>query len=168
MEDIAAARKQIRTCAQAIAELRRRRRRAETAAWASAGVALAGGLGTVRPVALVPAVCRTCGTLFAASNILGGDARGISFSNVTVGPCPVCGGDGRIPDGTYDFLGDTIRVLAAPEHSRAGLERLLARATRIQQTQAPPEEIARTLGREFPELAPTVNVFIEKACRIRV
>jgi hypothetical protein len=41
------------------------------------------------------------------------NARNITMVGNTAGPCPVCGGIGEIPDGVYDFVGDTIRVVAA-------------------------------------------------------
>jgi len=62
----------------------------------------------------VPAVCNNCGTVFAMPNLVAGGSTGnITISNVKAGPCPNCGGMGSIPDGLYQFAGDTLRIFAA-------------------------------------------------------
>ena len=74
-------------------------------------------------MAQLPAVCRTCGTVFPSGFDLQ-HARNVTFEDCVAGPCPKCGGDGDIPNGIYDFVGDTIRVLAAPTTSAAQLRRI--------------------------------------------
>jgi hypothetical protein len=66
-----------------------------------------------------------------------------------------------VPDGTYEFLGDAIRVLAAPAHSRADLKRLLVLTQKAQEQHADPDEVTATIANEFPDLAPTINVFVQ-------
>lgn len=51
---------------------------------------------------LLPAICQNCGRWFSAG-IRVSNAREMTFVGNTAGPCPVCGGMGRIPDGTFDF-----------------------------------------------------------------
>lgn len=101
----------------------------------------------------VPAICRTCGAVFSAPNIFGGDALNVTMIGNTVGPCPHCGGVGEIPDGVYDFVGDTIRIVASSGYSRQQLERLAALVAQAREARAPAAEVVATLEREAPELS---------------
>lgn len=71
----------------------------------------------------LPGFCDTCGAIFP-SPFAFENARNITFSNVEVGPCPNCGGTGHIPDGVYDFFGNTIQLLSGPGRTEAELRRL--------------------------------------------
>jgi hypothetical protein len=113
-------------------------------------------------MALVPAFCESCGTTFASAGIFAGNARESSLKDMRIGPCPTCGGSGRVPDGVYDFIGDTIRVLSAPDYSRERLERLTEIIKEGRARGAVPEEVASHLQEEAPELAPVIDVFIQQ------
>jgi hypothetical protein len=71
----------------------------------------------------------------------------------TVGPCPVCGGIGEIPDGVYDFVGDTIRVVATSGYSRDQLQRLADLIAQARVAGASPREVVQQIEREAPELS---------------
>jgi hypothetical protein len=113
-------------------------------------------------MALVPVFCDNCGTIFATASFVGGDARGVSLDKARLGPCPTCGGRGRVPDGVYDFIGDTARALSAPRPSREQLEGLAKIIEDGRAREAPAEEIASQLQAEAPELEPVINAFIEQ------
>jgi hypothetical protein len=69
-----------------------------------------------------PVVCDTCGTIFLSPiEII--DSR-VSFSGCTASPCPKCGGVGHIPDGIYNFIGNTIEFLGGPSRTVSELKRL--------------------------------------------
>ena len=104
-------------------------------------------------MAAVPVVCQSCGTFFLVTNLIGGDALNVTFIDVGYGPCPACGGDGRLLDGAYDFVGDTVRVLATTPYSEEQFRRLLRIVKRAQRGEVPPEEVATTIKREAPGLA---------------
>lgn len=101
----------------------------------------------------LPAFCRNCGAVFG-SGIVVENSTNLTFSGCTAGPCPRCGGIGDIPDGTFDVIGDTIRVLSAPDYTHEKLRRLADIIRGAQSAQASPEQIVETLEREAPELQP--------------
>ena len=49
-------------------------------------------------------------TVFMEEVKIGADPGAVEMSGVTHS-CPYCGGEGRIPDGLYNFLGDGLSVL---------------------------------------------------------
>lgn len=100
----------------------------------------------------VPAICRTCGAVFP-SGIVADNSRDIMFTGCTAGPCPRCGGTGEIPDGVYDFVGEAMRVVAAPSYSRERLERIAAILAQARQAGAPAADVVAALEDEAPELS---------------
>jgi hypothetical protein len=99
----------------------------------------------------VPVVCDNCGGLFSTRSII--NAPGATFSDVTFGPCPYCGGDGHVPDGTYSFVGDVTRLLQAPQRTVDELRRLAHILENAQERGADTEEIKAEIERETPEFA---------------
>ena len=71
----------------------------------------------------VPAVCDNCGAIFPSTFEVS-NSTDISFSGCGSGPCPACGGQGHIPDGVYNFIGNTIELLSGPKRSVSELQRL--------------------------------------------
>jgi hypothetical protein len=108
-------------------------------------------------MAPIPVVCGSCGSFFFAQNFIGGSGT-VTVSNVGYGPCPVCGGMGRVLDGTYEFVGETVRLLAGPEWTRERLVRLaallhdLARQP-VRHGDLKPENVLVSLAKEEPSLA---------------
>ncbi len=49
----------------------------------------------------LPAVCGACGTIFPSGFMIAGGPN--YFSDVRAGPCPGCGGIGRVPEGMIDL-----------------------------------------------------------------
>jgi len=76
----------------------------------------------------VTAICDVCGTVFPTGVGMAPGSSALFVGN-KAGPCPNCGADGTIPDGFYDFIGETLRVISdwEPERQRR-LARDLARA----------------------------------------
>jgi hypothetical protein len=103
-------------------------------------------------MALVPVFCDNCGTLFATQSLIGGDIRRATFENVTVGPCPVCGKTGRVLDGTYDLIGNTVTVLSAPEWSREKLQWLERRIEAARRGAVAPDQVVDEVTSQAPEL----------------
>jgi hypothetical protein len=112
-------------------------------------------------MALVPVFCDNCGTLFVADNFIGGDAREVSFKNVGFGPCPVCGQAGHVLDGTFDFIGDTIKVLSAPEWSA---EKLAWLGQRIEAARAGTVSADQVID-EVSATAPELETLIQQLLR---
>lgn len=88
-----------------------------------------------------------------SSGIFVENSTNITFAGNTA-LCPRCGGIGDVPDGTFDVIGNTIRVLSAPGYTRERLGRLADLIRQQQAAKADPAETVETLAREAPELAP--------------
>jgi SEC-C motif-containing protein len=99
----------------------------------------------------VPAVCDSCGGFFPSSIQLS-NATGVNFTANRVGPCPRCGGNGHIPDGAYNFIGNAIELLSGPARSKSDLERLAAILRSAQQRGASAADIRKEVTSQIPEL----------------
>jgi hypothetical protein len=100
----------------------------------------------------VPALCGNCGGVFSSGIVADGS------TNITIAgfraTCPYCGGVGAIPEGSYDFIGETIHVLAATPYSREQLERIRTILSELKDKEASTsEDVAAALEGEAPELA---------------
>jgi hypothetical protein len=76
------------------------------------------------------------------------NSANVHIEDVTVGPCPRCGGVGHIPDGIYSATTDTIRVIATSLQSARSLSTLLRILQRARDQRATAEDLARTLEAE--------------------
>lgn len=100
----------------------------------------------------IPAFCDTCGAVFR-SGIVVENSRNITFVGNRAGPCPVCGGMGHVPDGVFNFVGNTIEILSAPKRTVDELSRLAKILRDAREQKWNPEEVAETIRKEVPELA---------------
>ena len=100
----------------------------------------------------VPAVCNNCGVIFA-SGIEATNSKNISFSNCTAGPCPACGGMGHIPDGVYNFIGNTIELLSGPGRTVSELERLANILRAARDERASLEQVKSEIQEKIPEFS---------------
>ena len=101
---------------------------------------------------MVPAVCDNCGNIFP-SGFSASNATNISFSNCRAGPCPVCGSTGHIPDGIYNFIGDTIELLSGPQRSVVELKKLASILERARDNNANPQTVGKEIDESVPELS---------------
>lgn len=107
----------------------------------------------------LPAICDTCLTVWDphAFNISG--ATNVHIEDVTVSPCPKCGGVGHIPDGIYSATTDTITVLVATAQSARSLAALAGVLQRAREQHANAEQVARLLEEEkSTDLKPMATV----------
>ncbi len=100
----------------------------------------------------VPAVCDNCGTIFPSSFEVE-NSTSISFSGCGAGPCPACKGQGHIPDGIYNFIGNTIELLSGPSRTVAELERLAAILKQAREKGTSLEEVTNEIEAHVPELS---------------
>ena len=108
----------------------------------------------------VPAFCNICGTAFN-SGFFAEHAHNISFAGNTSGPCPKCGGMGHVPDGVFNFIGDTIEILSAPERTIAelmSLAKILREARAMAETR---DQVAARIDKELPALSLLFKVLPE-------
>jgi hypothetical protein len=83
----------------------------------------------------IPAVCNDCKNFFPG-DVVSENSTNVIFDNKTAGPCPRCGGTGRVPDGVYNFFDNVIELVSGPDSTVAELQRL---AEKLKQTGTPIE-----------------------------
>ena len=109
----------------------------------------------------VPAFCDTCGTVFPSGfNV---ENSTVTFASCTAGPCPVCGGMGRIPDGVFGFFGNTINILSAPTRTREELGRLANIIEEARAKRQTPQHVADQIRKEVPKMASVADLLIPKS-----
>lgn len=99
-----------------------------------------------------PAVCNNCGTIFPSAFEMGNSIN-ITFSGCGSGPCPSCGGNGRIPDGVYNFVGNTIELLSGPSRTKSELQLLANILKAARQKKASLQEVGEQITNEIPSLS---------------
>jgi uncharacterized protein YecA (UPF0149 family) len=88
-----------------------------------------------------------------ASGIVVENSTNITFSDCSAGPCPACGGMGHIPDGVYNFIGNTIELLSGPARTVSELQRLANILREARKKNASLEEVKKEIQEEVPELS---------------
>lgn len=101
---------------------------------------------------IVPAFCDICGAVFP-SGIAVENSRHVVFSGNRSGPCPQCGGMGHVPDGVFNFIGNTIEILSAPERTITELTRLAQILRDAKANKESPEQVADHIRQELPTLS---------------
>jgi hypothetical protein len=105
----------------------------------------------------IPAFCDNCGAVFR-SGIDADHCINIKFENISVGTCPICGKSGHVPDGVYNFIGDTIEILAAPRRTIDEFTRLITILTEGAKKRDDVEDIARQIRKEVPEISQIADI----------
>jgi hypothetical protein len=100
----------------------------------------------------IPAFCDSCGTAFP-SGFFFENASKVTLSGNRSGPCPRCGGMGHIPDGVFNFIGNTIEILSAPQRTVEELTRLVQIIHEAKAKQQSNEQVAAQIKRELPGLS---------------
>jgi SEC-C motif len=108
----------------------------------------------------VPAFCDTCGTVFN-SGIFVENSTNITFTGNRSGPCPNCGGMGHVPDGVFNFIGNTIEILSAPERTIAELTQLARILREAKEKSETREQVVSRVEREIPSLSKLVKLLPE-------
>jgi hypothetical protein len=107
---------------------------------------------------LLPAICNSCGKIFS-SGIEIIDSSHVSFSGNIVGPCPNCGGNGHIPDGLYNFIGNTIELLSGPCRTVSELKRLQTILNQACKNRTSLEDVSKRIQEDIPELSSLKDLF---------
>jgi len=105
-----------------------------------------------------PAVCDTCGTIFPSDFEIV-DSLHISFSGCTSGHCPKCAGIGHIPEGVYNFIGNTIELLSGPSRTVSELKRLAIILRQAREERTPLEQVSKRIQEEVSELSSLKDFF---------
>ena len=109
----------------------------------------------------IPAICLTpgCNTIFPS--IFNLTAQNVSFQNIGMGPCPKCGGGGKIPDGTYSVLGDNLFALLEDINDFAVFHKIVATLKRDLKRNKSPKNIKKTLSKRYPKHRSAWNLIPE-------
>jgi hypothetical protein len=113
----------------------------------------------------VPAFCDTCGTVFN-SGIFVENSTNITFAGNRSGPCPSCGGMGHIPDGVFNFIGNTIEILSAPERTIAELTQLAQILREAKVKAETREQVVSRIEKELPSLTGLVKLLPENRAEL--
>jgi hypothetical protein len=97
----------------------------------------------------VPAICDRCGTLFPSGFSLGPGAGATMVGN-TAGPCPNCGGMGRIPDGTYQAAVSTTEFIRNAARNRSELQNLISVLETAQRDEYEPKRLMEAIEAQAP------------------
>ena len=65
----------------------------------------------------------------------------------------MCGEMGHVPDGVFNFVGNTIEILSAPKRTVDELSRLANILRDAREQKRNPEEVAEAIRKQVPELA---------------
>lgn len=83
---------------------------------------------------------------------MAGEASAVLAGN-TAGPCPTCGGIGKIPDGFYRLIDETLRVTAASGYSQQQVARVIEVLRAAQNGPPDVAAVAQALHVDAPEVA---------------
>jgi len=100
----------------------------------------------------LPAICDSCGSVFPSGFAVSGTVR-----YCQAGPCPACGEMGSVPDGTYQTVGNVIKLLAGPQTTINQLRSLVAVITEARKVAKEPNEAVKIIKNEAPELNSIVD-----------
>lgn len=108
---------------------------------------------------LIPALCSSCGALFASRTIsIGGNVENLTLSG-NKETCPYCGGSANLADGVFDVAGNILSVVSAPNVTKQMLAAFATAVKKAYEERKPLEELAK----EVEKIDPTFGEIIRKA-----
>lgn len=99
---------------------------------------------------MMPAFCNTCGRIFPSGMEFDG-ATNVSISGCK-SKCPVCHNLADVSDGTFNFIGDTIEILKAPNITIEKLVQFKSILESAKKENKSKEAIADEISATVPEL----------------
>jgi hypothetical protein len=114
-------------------------------------------------VATVPGICDNCGAVFGAEALTGAEGRNIDLSRAKIGPCPNCGADGKVPEGTYDLIFDTLRVAREAAIEKIVFDAVIEVLEDRAAGKVTDADVMERVEATAPALAPTVKGYLAKS-----
>ncbi len=114
-------------------------------------------------MATVPGICDNCGAIFGTEALTGAEGRNIDLSGAKVGPCPNCGADGSVPEGTYDLIFDTLRVAKEAAIEKVIFDSIIEVLEDRSAGKVTDAEVMERVEATAPALAPTVKGYLAKS-----
>jgi hypothetical protein len=84
-----------------------------------------------------------------------------------VGPCPNCGGMGSVPDGVYDLMDDALTVVQATNLPATTLQEVISVLEDVVSGVTTSDQALKHVEERAPDLAPVINVYLQRADRMR-
>lgn len=111
----------------------------------------------------IPAIClnHKCNTIFPSPFDLLPGVNNVAFENIGIGPCPKCGADGKIPDGSYSNFEDKIFASLANVNDIALLKKITNTIKRDLSRDISPKNIKKKLNKQFPKQKTAWNLIPE-------
>lgn len=104
----------------------------------------------------IPAHCTKCGAVFVSPQLNFPNARGITIIDVGVS-CPNCGGMADAIEGTFDFVGNFIKVYPGTPRRTIAILSVLQKALRESQEGAVDTAVIDTIAKASPALAKEIS-----------
>lgn len=111
----------------------------------------------------IPAYCDNCG-LWTPSGVSTGGS-GNSFLGI-VTQCQKCGGRSKMIDGTYDVIGESLKIIKSHDLTRRELKKLNQILQRVIDQDTPAGQIREIIDRELPK-ASELGTYITKNASLR-
>src|SRR3989338_6786773 len=107
-----------------------------------------------------PAFCDNpaCGTVFA-SGFAFNNATNVALTGNKSGPFPKCGSTGHIPDGVFNFVGNSIEILSAPEGTIREISIFSQIVREAYEQKLSSEVVAERIQREVPAFSGIAAIF---------
>ncbi|WP_308015736.1 SEC-C metal-binding domain-containing protein [Priestia aryabhattai] len=109
----------------------------------------------------VPAFCTECGLIFPSRQLSISNSRNITIENCTE-ECISCGSIAKVPDGVYNFIGETIELLSGPERTVEELNRLAEILRVSKRNNSSYEQVMDEVQREVPQVASLLSMILPK------
>jgi hypothetical protein len=104
----------------------------------------------------VIALCENpkCKVIFEHHGIIGGSGIGnIEFIDTKIGPCPNCGGFGRVPNGIYNLINDTLTFIKGPQSSIETLQSIEKLLRSFKNKNLTKDDVLKEIETISPEVA---------------
>lgn len=98
----------------------------------------------------MPAFCNNCGFVFNSGFVFE-NCSNVSLTGIKIS-CPNCQNSASIPDGFYNFIGNTIELLNGPELTLKRLRELKVIITNLKNNEVSIDQIKSAIKKESPEL----------------
>lgn len=114
-------------------------------------------------MATVPGICEECGSVFGAEALTGAEGRNIKLGGARVGPCPSCGGAGSVPEGVYDLVMDTLRVVEMAAIEKVVFDAVIEVLEGRASGEVSDEEVIERVEEAAPGLVPTIKDYLSRS-----
>lgn len=114
-------------------------------------------------MATVPGICDECGSVFGAEALTGAEGRNIKLGGARIGPCPSCGGAGSVPEGVYDLVMDTLRVVEMAAIEKVVFDAVIEVLEGRASGEVSDEEVIERVEEAAPGLVPTIKDYLSRS-----